>query len=337
MESRGPRSRTSPASRASAASAADGDSRHVLFRSTDSVHLIDSSRPPATHLSADDDAGGLTSVEDASCPWTVEPWAAGTLGGGDDAGERPSVVVGVDFGTTNSCVAVWAADKRRAKVIKVSEGAPLLPTAVSFGSSPPAVGAAVRRDDPAAVFHCKRLIGRSMGDPCVAAEAAYSPQAIVGQPDGAGGARPVYRLRSGGPLVTPDDAARAVLGALANAARAYVRRHGAPGLPPGAPLPAVLTVPAHFGAAQVRPHGDMHSCMRAAWRYAFSYACHMVIYVPACARCDLWKCRMRPRVHGAMHSRMRAPCDCCMVECAARSATQSAPRPTPPGSACCGC
>ena len=256
---------SSSSTTASSSTTSGDDSPHVDFRSTASVHLIDRTLPSETHLSeqaSDDASNGLSSVEDASCPWTVEPWAAGAAAG--EEGDRPAVVVGVDYGTSNSCVAVWAVDKRRAKVIKVSgdmsagaEGAPLLPSAVSFASVPPAVGACVSRGDAGAVFHAKRLIGRAWDDPAVADEAAYCPHELVPVADASGTQRPSYRLRSGGggggggAFVTPDDAARTVLATLAAAARTFVRRHGAPGLARDAPLDAVLTVPAYFGGAQV--------------------------------------------------------------------------------------
>ena len=77
-------------------------------------------------------------------------------------------VIGIDLGTTNSCVAVM--DGKAAKVIENSEGARTTPSMVAFTESGERlVGQAAKRqavtNPEATLFAIKRLIGRTYDDP----------------------------------------------------------------------------------------------------------------------------------------------------------------------------
>ena len=81
-----------------------------------------------------------------------------------------SKVIGIDLGTTNSCVAVM--EGKNAKVIENAEGARTTPSMVAFTESGERlVGQAAKRQavtNPENTFFAiKRLIGRRMDDPMV--------------------------------------------------------------------------------------------------------------------------------------------------------------------------
>ncbi|MEE2526656.1 molecular chaperone DnaK [Hyphobacterium sp. HN65] len=93
-----------------------------------------------------------------------------------------SKVIGIDLGTTNSCVAVM--DGGSAKVIENSEGVRTTPSVVAFTEDgerligQPAKRQAVTNPEQT-FFAIKRLIGRNMDDPMVKKDAGMVPYKIV--------------------------------------------------------------------------------------------------------------------------------------------------------------
>jgi molecular chaperone DnaK len=93
-----------------------------------------------------------------------------------------SKVIGIDLGTTNSCVAVMDGDS--AKVIENAEGMRTTPSVVAFSEDgerligQPAKRQAVTNPDHT-FFAIKRLIGRTMADPTVKKDKDMVPYAIV--------------------------------------------------------------------------------------------------------------------------------------------------------------
>ena len=91
-------------------------------------------------------------------------------------------VIGIDLGTTNSCVAIM--DGKNAKVIENSEGARTTPSIVAFADGgerlvgQPAKRQAVTNPENT-IFAVKRLIGRRFEDPMVAKDKDLVPYAIV--------------------------------------------------------------------------------------------------------------------------------------------------------------
>ena len=91
-------------------------------------------------------------------------------------------VIGIDLGTTNSCVAVM--EGKEPKVIENAEGLRTTPSMVAFGS-----GGEILIGDPAkrqavtnprnTFFAVKRLIGRSFRDPLVKKDQDLVPYNIV--------------------------------------------------------------------------------------------------------------------------------------------------------------
>jgi len=93
-----------------------------------------------------------------------------------------SKVIGIDLGTTNSCVAVM--EGKAAKVIENAEGARTTPSMVAFTESGERlVGQAAKRQavtNPENTFFAiKRLIGRRFEDPLVKKDTGLVPYKIV--------------------------------------------------------------------------------------------------------------------------------------------------------------
>ena len=91
-------------------------------------------------------------------------------------------VIGIDLGTTNSCVAVM--EGKEARVIENSEGSRTTPSVVAFTEDgerligQPAKRQAVTNPENT-VFAIKRLIGRTYDDPTVAKDKKMVPFEII--------------------------------------------------------------------------------------------------------------------------------------------------------------
>ena len=91
-------------------------------------------------------------------------------------------VIGIDLGTTNSCVAVM--DGKEAKVIENAEGARTTPSMVAFSESKEKlVGQSAKRqavtNPENTLFAIKRLIGRNFEDKIVKDDSGLVPYKIV--------------------------------------------------------------------------------------------------------------------------------------------------------------
>ena len=90
-------------------------------------------------------------------------------------------IIGIDLGTTNSCVAVM--DGREPRVIENSEGDRTTPSIVAFTNGKTLVGQSAKRQavtNPAnTLFAVKRLIGRKFADKVVQGDLSMVPYSIV--------------------------------------------------------------------------------------------------------------------------------------------------------------
>src|SRR4028118_1870603 len=86
-------------------------------------------------------------------------------------------VIGIDLGTTNSCVAIM--DGSQPRVIENSEGARTTPSIVAFTETEKLVGQAAKRqavtNSENTIFAVKRLIGRKVGDAAVEKDKKLGP------------------------------------------------------------------------------------------------------------------------------------------------------------------
>jgi molecular chaperone DnaK len=147
-------------------------------------------------------------------------------------------VIGIDLGTTNSCVAVM--EGKNAKVIENSEGARTTPSMVAFTESGERlVGQAAKRQgvtNPDNTFYgVKRLIGRRMTDPMVAKEKDLVPFKIVAGDNGDAW------VESRGKKFAPSQVSAFVLQKMKETAEAYLGE---------TVTEAVITVPAYFNDSQ---------------------------------------------------------------------------------------
>lgn len=90
-------------------------------------------------------------------------------------------VIGIDLGTTNSCIAVM--EGKEPKVIENSEGERTTPSIIAFANGEKLVGQSAKRQavtNPRnTVYAVKRLIGRNFTDPMVKKDQEIVPYNIV--------------------------------------------------------------------------------------------------------------------------------------------------------------
>ena len=118
-------------------------------------------------------------------------------------------VIGIDLGTTNSCVAVMEAGN--AKVIENAEGARTTPSIVAFGDDgQKLVGTPAKRqavtNPKGTLFATKRLIGRRYDDPYVQKDLSSTPYDIVRSDSGDAW------VEAGGTKYSPSQAGAFILG-----------------------------------------------------------------------------------------------------------------------------
>ncbi|MFY9972511.1 MAG: Hsp70 family protein, partial [Roseiarcus sp.] len=147
-------------------------------------------------------------------------------------------VIGIDLGTTNSCVAVM--EGSTPKVIENSEGARTTPSIVAFtDDGERLVGQPAKRQavtNPERTFFAiKRLIGRSFDDPVTKKDMSLVPYKIIRGPNGDAW------VTADGKQYSPSQISAFVLQKMKETAEAYL----------GGPVTqAVITVPAYFNDAQ---------------------------------------------------------------------------------------
>jgi len=147
-------------------------------------------------------------------------------------------VIGIDLGTTNSCVAVMEGGE--SKVIENAEGLRTTPSVVAFNDDgerligQPAVRQAVTNPENT-FFAIKRLIGRQFTDPTVKKDQGMVPYAIVKGDNGDAW------VESKGEKYAPSQISAFVLQKMKETAERYLGEEV---------TQAVITVPAYFNDAQ---------------------------------------------------------------------------------------
>jgi len=147
-------------------------------------------------------------------------------------------VIGIDLGTTNSCISIM--DGKDPKVIENAEGSRTTPSIISFGSeNDKLVGQPAKRQgvtNPENTFFAiKRLIGRSFEDPMVKKDADMVPFSIVKADSGDAW------VESNGEKYSPSQISAFVLQKLKEDAERYLGEKVEK---------AVITVPAYFNDSQ---------------------------------------------------------------------------------------
>ena len=145
-------------------------------------------------------------------------------------------VIGIDLGTTNSCVSVMEGDS--AKVIENSEGARTTPSVVAYGEEL-TVGAPAKRQAVTnpnnTLYAIKRLIGRKHNDDVVKKDANMVPYKIVAADNGDAW------VEADGKSLAPQQVSAEILKKMKKTAEDYLGHEV---------KEAVITVPAYFNDSQ---------------------------------------------------------------------------------------
>jgi len=149
-----------------------------------------------------------------------------------------SKIIGIDLGTTNSCVAIM--EGSQAKVLENTEGARTTPSVVAFTDDKekligqPAKRQAVTNPENT-IFAVKRLIGRNFEDPTVKKDIEAAPFKIVNSDKGDAW------IEAKGEKYSPSQISAFILQKMKETAEKYLGQ---------AVTKAVITVPAYFNDAQ---------------------------------------------------------------------------------------
>jgi len=149
-----------------------------------------------------------------------------------------SKIIGIDLGTTNSCVAIM--EGTQAKVLENAEGARTTPSVVAFTDEnekligQPAKRQAVTNPENT-IFAVKRLIGRNFDDPTVKKDVEAAPFKIVNSEKGDAW------IEAKGEKYSPSQISAFILQKMKETAEKYLGQ---------AVEKAVITVPAYFNDAQ---------------------------------------------------------------------------------------
>jgi L1 cell adhesion molecule like protein len=158
--------------------------------------------------------------------------------------------VGIDLGTTYSCVGVWQND--RVEIIANDQGNRTTPSYVAFNETERLIGDAAKNqvamNATNTVFDAKRLIGRKFTDEAVQSDMKHWPFTVI---SGAGG-KPIIRVVFKGEEKTfaPEEISSMVLTKMKEIAEAYIGKEV---------KNAVITVPAYFNDSQRQATKDAGS------------------------------------------------------------------------------
>jgi len=148
-------------------------------------------------------------------------------------------IIGIDLGTTNSCVAIM--DGGKARVIENAEGDRTTPSIVAYTKDGEVlVGASAKRQavtNPKNTFYAvKRLIGRKFTDAEVQKDIAHVPYGILAHDNG-----DAWVQTSDGKKMAPQEISARVLEKMKKTAEAFLGE---------TVTEAVITVPAYFNDSQ---------------------------------------------------------------------------------------
>jgi L1 cell adhesion molecule like protein len=152
-----------------------------------------------------------------------------------------SSAIGIDLGTTYSCVGVWQND--RVEIIANDQGTRTTPSYVSFTDTERLIGDAAKNDaarNPSnTVFDAKRLIGRKFDDPSVQADMKHWAFEVLSGP----GNKPLIQVTFKGETKTfsPEEISAMVLTKMKETAETFIGK---------SIEKAVITVPAYFNDSQ---------------------------------------------------------------------------------------
>lgn len=153
---------------------------------------------------------------------------------------KGAVVVGIDLGTTYSCVAYF--NGKTTEIIANDQGNRITPSWVAFTDEERLVGEAAKNQAPMnphnTIYDAKRLIGRKFEDPYIQQDMKHWPFKVVSKDE-----KPLIEVTVKGEKrrFTPEEISAMVLQKMKDTAEAYIGEKV---------THAVITVPAYFNDAQ---------------------------------------------------------------------------------------
>lgn len=150
------------------------------------------------------------------------------------------IAIGIDLGTTYSCVAVWM--NERVEIIANDQGNRTTPSYVGFDENERFIGEAAKiqfaRNPKNTIFDAKRFIGRRFEEPNVQSDMAHMPVTIKSD-----GGKPKFEVEAYGETKSfyPEEISAMILSKLKQTAESYLGH---------TVKNAVITVPAYFNDAQ---------------------------------------------------------------------------------------
>jgi len=154
-----------------------------------------------------------------------------------------SKIIGIDLGTTNSCVALM--EGKDAKVVENTEGARTTPRVVAFTDSETLVGMPAKRQAVSntanTIFAAKRLIGRTFEGDAVQKDIKTLPYEVVKADNGDAW------VKANGKKYAPSEISASVLRKMKETAEKYLGQEV---------TKAVITVPAYFNDSQRKATKD---------------------------------------------------------------------------------
>ena len=146
-------------------------------------------------------------------------------------------VIGIDLGTTNSCVSVF--ENGKVRIIENAEGARTTPSIVAYTDDQTLVGAPAKRqavtNPKNTIFAAKRLIGRRFDDTEVQKDLKVVPYEITKAPNGDAW------VKINGRDISPQEVSAEILKKMKETAESYLGEKV---------TEAVITVPAYFNDSQ---------------------------------------------------------------------------------------
>lgn len=148
------------------------------------------------------------------------------------------VIIGIDLGTTNSCIAIWEGGK--ARVIENSEGDRTTPSIVAYTDEEILVGRPAKNQSVTnsknTFYAIKRLMGRKFDDPMVIKDKDIVPYAIIKADN-----NDAWVATSNGKKIAPPQISADILAKMKKTAEDYLGTEV---------TAAVITVPAYFNDSQ---------------------------------------------------------------------------------------
>ena len=152
-----------------------------------------------------------------------------------------NITIGIDLGTTNSCVGVWKNDQ--VEIIANGQGLRTTPSFVAFTDSDRLIGLPAKNQASSnpenTIFDAKRLIGRKFSDPVIQGDMKHWPFKVVNK----AGDKPYISVNTadGQKEFTPEEISAMILSEMRNVAENFLGHEV---------KSAVVTVPAYFNDKQ---------------------------------------------------------------------------------------